>query len=310
VRSNTKLLLIVILISLTLVACSGGGDDSNNTVTDNATAIIVPTVPPGAEPSLPINGEGVQLAAKVNDDEITMHEFQRALSRTSHLGDIASYDAIASVELNKLIYQSLINKLAIDWGIVITDEEVESEYQAMREFVQDDVEWQAWLDENVYTEEEFRQSLRDNLITQRIQEMVIDYTAIEQVMLIHARHILVATEEQANIVLARLDAGESFGALSAELSLDPTTRSNDGDLGWFASDDLPHVPELTDLAGQLQPGQRGGPLRTILGYHIVETLEISSRPATEEEKAAAKARQFNNWLQSLREGAIIERYSN
>ena len=66
-RPNTKLLLIAILISLTLVACSGGGDDSNHTVTDNATAIIVPTVPPGAEPSLPINGEGVQLAAKVNE---------------------------------------------------------------------------------------------------------------------------------------------------------------------------------------------------------------------------------------------------
>ena len=304
-----KFLLIIVLI--TMVACSGGGDDNiasgNNPATERPAA---PTIPPNAEPALPLNNNGSQVVARVNDSEITLHTFQRALSRVPNIGNIASYDAMSAVELDRLIDQMLINQVAADWGIVITDEEIEAEYQAARQFAANDADWQAWLDENVYTEEEFRQSLHDNLITQRVQGMVIDYTAIGEVTEIHARHILVQSEEEANVVLTRLDAGESFEALSTELSLDPTTRDNGGDLGWFVRDDLSHVPELVDLALQLQPGQRGGPISTMLGYHVVETLEIRNRPATDAERSAAGAEQFDNWLRALRERAVIERYNN
>jgi parvulin-like peptidyl-prolyl isomerase len=129
------------------------------------------------------------------------------------------------------------------------------------------------------------------------------------VTVIHARHILVPTETEARAIMERLDAGEDFGQLAAEYSQDPNTRDSGGDLGWFVRSDLT-VPELADFAQQLQPGQRGGPFATSLGYHVVETLEITQRPATPEEQYNAGVLQFNNWLDLMRGNAIIERYIN
>ena len=48
---------------------------------------------------------------------------------------------------------------------------------------------------------------------------------------IHARHILLPTEEEAKKALARVKGGEDFAKVATELSKDPS--GNGGDLGWF-----------------------------------------------------------------------------
>ena len=82
---------------------------------------------------------------------------------------------------------------------------------------------------------------------------------------IHARHILVGTEEEAKTALKRLMGGEEFEKLAKELSKDP--GSEGGDLGWFTKDRM--VPEFSDAAFKLDVGQVSDPVKSPvwLAYH-------------------------------------------
>ena len=61
---------------------------------------------------------------------------------------------------------------------------------------------------------------------------------------IHARHILLPTEDDAKKALARVKAGEDFAKVANELSKD--TAGDGGDLGWFTKDRM--VPEFSEAA--------------------------------------------------------------
>jgi peptidyl-prolyl cis-trans isomerase C len=86
---------------------------------------------------------------------------------------------------------------------------------------------------------------------------------------IHARHILVATEDEAKAALKRLMGGEEFDKLAKELSKDP--GSEGGDLGWFTKDRM--VPEFSDAAFKLDVGQVSDPVKSPFGWHIIEILD-------------------------------------
>lgn len=93
---------------------------------------------------------------------------------------------------------------------------------------------------------------------------------------VHARHILVATQEEAEAVLKRLEAGEDFAALAAELSTDPSNKDEGGDLGWFGRGMM--VPEFEQAAYEGEIGLYPEPVQTDFGYHVIEVLERQERP--------------------------------
>jgi len=80
------------------------------------------------------------------------------------------------------------------------------------------------------------------------------------------RHILVATEKEANEAKARYDAGEAFADLASELSLDPQSPGG-------------ALPCPSRLDGVLQPfgdivntapiGEMVGPVETSFGWHLI-----------------------------------------
>lgn len=106
----------------------------------------------------------------------------------------------------------------------------------------------------------------------------------------HARHILIrllpdadetataAALEKAQAVVARLDAGESFGDLAKELSDDPGSAANGGDLGFFGRGMM--APEFEDSTFELQKGERSQPVKSPFGFHIIELVEIKPEVAT------------------------------
>lgn len=115
---------------------------------------------------------------------------------------------------------------------------------------------------------------------------------------VRARHILLQinpdrTAEQADQqmqeIMRRLDAGEDFAALAQELSDDPGSKSQGGDLGFFGRGQM--IPEFETAAFDAQPGDRVGPVKTSFGYHLIEVLEKqpagkqSLEEATEEIRA-------------------------
>ena len=106
----------------------------------------------------------------------------------------------------------------------------------------------------------------------------------------HARHILVrllpdadeaataAALEKAQGIVARLDAGESFEDLAKELSDDPGSATNGGDLGFFGRGVM--APEFETAVFELQQGERSQAVKTPFGFHIIELVEIKPEVAT------------------------------
>ena len=86
---------------------------------------------------------------------------------------------------------------------------------------------------------------------------------------IHARHILVATEEEAKAVLKRIMGGDEFATVAKEVSKDP--GSEGGDLGWFTKDRM--VPEFANAAFKLEVGQVSDPVKSPFGWHIIEVMD-------------------------------------
>ena len=83
---------------------------------------------------------------------------------------------------------------------------------------------------------------------------------------IHARHILVATDADAQAVIKRIKGGEDFAKVAKEVSKD--TGSDGGDLGWFTKDKM--VPEFAEAAFKLEPGTLSEPVKSPFGWHVIE----------------------------------------
>jgi len=100
---------------------------------------------------------------------------------------------------------------------------------------------------------------------------------------IHARHILLsvpagagaeedeAVRLRAEGILEQIRGGADFAALASELSEDPGSRTNGGDLGFFARGQM--VKEFDDAAFSLEPGTVGELVKTEYGYHIIRVEE-------------------------------------
>lgn len=265
-----------------------------------------PQMEQATTPQLPLNQQGVLLVATVNQQEITLPQYQRALMRRQMEMNAADPAALQAEVLDQLIDQALIEQGAVAQEIAISDEEVLVELQLNIELAGSAEAWEQWLAINGYTPDEFLQTLRSTLVTNRLRD-VITGDLSGDVPQVHARHILVKTPEDANGLLARLQGGEDFATLAQQFSLDETTRANGGDLGWFTREEL-LVPPLADAAFMLQPGQMGGPVATTLGYHIVQTLESGSRPVDVERRVYIAQARFENWLEQMRQLATIERF--
>jgi parvulin-like peptidyl-prolyl isomerase len=79
-------------------------------------------------------------------------------------------------------------------------------------------------------------------------------------------------ERYAKKILARAQAGEDFGALAKELSEDPATRAEGGDLGYFGKEmGLPKPVE--ELVFSMKVGDVGGPVRGNQGFHVIKLVD-------------------------------------
>jgi peptidyl-prolyl cis-trans isomerase C len=163
-----------------------------------------------------------------------------------------------------------------------------------------------------------RRALRDAFFDVKIHDAVSEADAkkiydekIGQVkpdQEIHARHILVATEDEAKDIAERLKKGEDFATLAKEKSKDANAEG--GDLGWFARGQM--LKPFEDAAFALDVGQVSEPVQTQFGWHIIKVEEKRDQalPTFDQVKEAiiaqlvqAKAQEV---VTSLRDAAKIE----
>lgn len=84
---------------------------------------------------------------------------------------------------------------------------------------------------------------------------------------ITASHILVEKEHEAEDLLKKLAAGESFEALARQYSQCPSGKQG-GMLGTFGKGQM--VKPFEDAAFALKSGEISKPVRTQFGYHLIK----------------------------------------
>jgi len=126
---------------------------------------------------------------------------------------------------------------------------------------------------------------------------------------VHARHILLPTEDEAKAALARVKKGEDFAKVATELSKDPGGEG--GDLGWFTKDKM--VPEFADAAFKMEPGQISDPVKSQFGWHIIKVEEKRMKTFPSFDQVKDQAARYvvqkaqSDLIQQLRQTAKIER---
>ncbi|RMG20051.1 MAG: peptidylprolyl isomerase [Deltaproteobacteria bacterium] len=146
---------------------------------------------------------------------------------------------------------------------------------------------------------------------------------------LRVRHILIRVPENAppeEVARAReraerarvriVEDGEDFGKVAKEVSEDPGTAADGGDLGWFGRGRM--VKPFEEAAFAAKPGEVVGPIRTPFGWHL---LQVRARRVREEGGALDAARmeqarqelferemelQTRRYLEALRRKAVIE----
>jgi peptidyl-prolyl cis-trans isomerase C len=87
----------------------------------------------------------------------------------------------------------------------------------------------------------------------------------------HARHILVATQGDAQFIIDQLKGGASFEELAKTKSTD-SSKDQGGDLGWFAPTTM--VKPFADAVMALKKGETTqAPVQTPFGWHVIQLLD-------------------------------------
>lgn len=129
---------------------------------------------------------------------------------------------------------------------------------------------------------------------------------------VHARHILLASEEDAKAVIGELEGGADFEDLAKEKSTGPSGPQG-GDLGYFKKGQM--VPEFGDVAFTMDIGSTSPePVKTEFGFHIIKVEDKRKvEPSFEDSEPQLRqevARDIVTALvEDLREGAEIERFN-
>ena len=104
-------------------------------------------------------------------------------------------------------------------------------------------------------------AVTDDIVNDALANNPLDWTVV------CASHILVATEDEAVAVVARLDAGEDFATVAREVSTDAGTGPEGGDLG--CNSPARYVGAFATAAMEAEIDVVTDPLETEFGYHVL-----------------------------------------
>jgi peptidyl-prolyl cis-trans isomerase D len=147
------------------------------------------------------------------------------------------------------------------------------------------------------SEESFRTYIGYYLLRQKVREQIVTEVPREQEQ-VWARHILVATESEADAVLERIQSGEDFSDIAREVSLDTSNKDKGGDLGWFTLGKM--VEAFEKIAFDLEVGDLSEPVETQFGWHIIQVIGHDVLPLSTSDYENAKELYFQNWLDEVK----------
>lgn len=240
-----------------------------------------------------------KLLSTVNGTSIRASDYLKAHDIIQHSPSTPEI-ILTGLEDNELLRQG-----AVAFAIGVTDEEITEQIKAnlfpdAEEVSEEELKesYQQLLDRVGLSDERFRSFIEADMLRLRVNEYMVGKTP-EAALQVHVQGILVATEEEAQDVVARLGSGEDFADVAQEVSIDPASKESGGDLGWFPEGIK--VTEFDAVAFNLELGTLSEPFSTQQGYWVIEVLEKEdNRPLAEAARQQLGSQSFSDWFQNQR----------
>ncbi|NLA10573.1 MAG: foldase [Firmicutes bacterium] len=216
----------------------------------------------------------------------------------------AMYTEGGKETLEGLVFRQLIIQEAKKCGVTVSDEEIDAEIDTVigEHFMGAKEQFDSFLAQQGYSLQMIQDNARINIMARKIVEADLEISEADALEYfnenkenydipeeVRARHILVKTEEEALEAISRLEKEEDFAELAKELSTDPGSKDQGGDLGFFPRGRM--VKEFEEVAFALGDGERSEPVKSTHGYHIIETLERKEGRAVTYEEVAEKVKE-------------------
>jgi len=248
-----------------------------------------------------------EIIAQVNDHPVLLSEYRRSLeSLRQELAQDAKglelqarYDEKVKDALRDLIDQQLLVQQAAEVGINAEAEVVKRLDSIRLQMQLPSMEaLEAAVEKQNMNYEDFKQSLRENILTQEVinhevgsriqvtpQEISVYYEQHKSELArsegVHIQEILISTDakkpedepalqKKAEDILAKARSGENFADLAKKNSDDPSA-ANGGDAGFFERGNM--APEIESVAYTLKKNQVSDIIRTKYGFLILKLLE-------------------------------------
>lgn len=250
-----------------------------------------------------------RIAAVVDEDVVLRSELERALANVTRQyagreDQLPPRDVLERQVLERLVLMKLQLARAAQTGVRVTDQEVDAAIgNIARQNSMSVPQLRQQLANDGDNFEDFRNSVRDELVIQRLRqrfaqsrvsvsEAEIDAAVEAQKstgVQYHLAHILVAlpegaTPEQIETAKSKIDGvralierGEMDFAAAAVRYSDSPNALEGGDLGWRSSDEIPSA--FASLIQGMQPGQVSAPLRGASGFQLVKLVEVRDADA-------------------------------
>jgi parvulin-like peptidyl-prolyl isomerase len=174
-----------------------------------------------------------------------------------------------------------------------------------------DAEFHEWylqrLNESQLPEDQFRDLIRVSIISQRLNQYLINQMSntIEQV---HLWDIVLPDTTTATDVKSRIDAGEDFSTIARELSQDSDTQAKGGDMGWIPLKALDST--LETVASKLEIGEVSYPVQTTAAQQQAQSSQQDQScyllMVTEKDPARVIDQQYIPYLQ----GRLLQDWLN
>ncbi|MDF2607593.1 MAG: peptidylprolyl isomerase [Bacillales bacterium] len=203
------------------------------------------------------------IVATIDEDKVLKNEWLEYME--------GKYGKIA---LREIINKKVIKKLAEQYNISVSKEEVEREYNIIR--LSTGESFQSFLGE----EEQLKNELETNLLYEKIitkdvnisEEKLLEYYNNNSDLynipkMYEANHIVVETENEANQIVENLKLGVDFSSLAREFSIDSKTVASGGKIGYVNIDTI--HSNYGSLIESLKVGEFSDPIKIDNGYAVV-----------------------------------------
>lgn len=228
-----------------------------------------PASPPAAASPSTALPPGNTVVARVNGTELRLSDVEAAQQALPPEAQKLAFPQIYPMLLERLIDGMLVTQAARKDHL-----DQDPEVQRRLKLFEDRLIQQA------YIEQLLKGAQSEDQLKAAYQKYIQDKPAREEV---HARHILVKTEAEAQSIIDQLNKGADFATLAKKDSTDPGAASG-GDLGYFGRDDM--VPAFSAAAFALQPGQyTKTPVKTEFGWHVILVVDRRTKPPPTFEQA-------------------------